>query len=176
MFPRESSCYLKPVLHLRRCVPFQNPNSSFKASCWRGSCTPTFLSFAVVWLTGTTCANLTFGDWPVWPACCLLSRTDCLVLHSHMDWQGEVSTITLGGSFWVCFHKAARRQSSDDNLCIWHIYWCSFSNWPTSALLKYSSLWIAGFPNIYNKAYASKPQSHDINPWFFGASEGRTQS
>ena len=167
MFPHESSCYPKPVLHFCRPVSFQNPNTSFKASYWRGCCIPTLLSFTIAQLTGTTYSNLTFSDWTVWLACCSLSCTDCLILHCHKDWKGEVSVITLGGSFCVRFHKAACRHNSDDSLCVWHIYWCCLSNWPRSALLKFSSLWIVGFPNTYIKPPANEPQSHPINLWFF---------
>lgn len=176
MFPRESSCYPKPVLHLRRPVPFQNPSSSFKASYWRDFCTPTLLSSTIAQLTGTTYSSPTFSAWTVWLACCLLSCTDCLILHCDKDWEGEVSVITLGGSLCVCFHTAACRQNSDDNLCVWHFYWCCLSNWPRSALLKCSGLWRVGFSSTYVKPHANKPQSHPINLWFFGASEGRTQS
>lgn len=169
MFARESSCSPKPVLHLCRPAPFQNPNTSFKASYWREFCTPTLLSFTIAQLTGTPWVTnwLTFSAWAVCPTCCSLSCTNCLILHCRKEWKGQVSVITLGGSFWVCFHKAACRQNSDDNLCVWHIYWCCLSNWPSSALLKYSSLCIVGFPNTYIKPYADEPQSHPINLWLF---------
>lgn len=140
------------------------------------SALPHYCLLTIAQLTGTTYSNLTFSDRTVWLACCLLSCTDCLILPCDKDWKGEVSVITLGGSFSVCFHKAACRQNSDDNLCVWHIYWCCLSNWPRSALLKYSGLWIVGFSNTYIKPHANKPQTHPINLWFFGASGGRTQS
>lgn len=129
MFFWEYSCYPKPVLHLYGPVPFWNP--SFKVGCCGAVCPATLLSSTIAQLTGTRYPNLTCA-WAVWRACCLLSWANQLILHCHKDWKAEVPVITLGGSFCVCFQKAAGRQNSGDSICVCHICQCCWLNWPRS--------------------------------------------